>query len=89
MRTEHGSNQTYDFNGDCLTIDVTNPEAREYLWEICRKTMLTTELICFGLIMPSLITMFMITETTATSWELRFPVQISIQSSTVRPFMTA
>ncbi len=37
VRTEHGSNQTYDFNGDCLTFDATNPEAREYLWEICKK----------------------------------------------------
>ncbi len=37
IRTEHGSNQTYDFQGDCLEIDVTNPEAREYLWEKCKK----------------------------------------------------
>ncbi|MCR4900000.1 MAG: family 31 glucosidase [Treponema sp.] len=37
VRTERGSNQTYDFNGDCLTFDATNPEAREYLWEICKK----------------------------------------------------
>ena len=37
VRNEHGSNQTYDFNGDCLTIDITNPDAREYLWEICKK----------------------------------------------------
>ena len=37
VRTERGSNQTYDFNGDCITFDATNPEAREYLWEICKK----------------------------------------------------
>lgn len=37
IRTERGSNQTYDFQGDCLEIDVTNPEAREYLWEKCKK----------------------------------------------------
>ena len=37
VRTERGSNQTYDFNGDCLTFDATNPEAREYLWNICKK----------------------------------------------------
>lgn len=35
--TERGSIQTYDFQGDCLTIDVTNPEAREYIWEKCQK----------------------------------------------------
>lgn len=37
VRTEHGSNQTYDFQGDCLTFDATNPEAREYVWDICKK----------------------------------------------------
>ena len=37
VRTEHGSNQTYDFNGDCLTFYATNPEARQYLWDICKK----------------------------------------------------
>ena len=37
VRTDHGSNQTYDFMGDCLTFDATNPEAREYLWQICKK----------------------------------------------------
>lgn len=38
VRTERGSNQTYDFMGDCLTIDVTNPEAREYIWNICNES---------------------------------------------------
>ena len=37
VRTERGSNQTYDWQGDCLTFDATNPEAREYLWNICKK----------------------------------------------------
>ena len=37
VRTEHGSNQTYDFQGDCLTFDATNPEARAYVWDICKK----------------------------------------------------
>lgn len=37
IRTERGSLQTYDYQGDCLEIDVTNPKAREYLWEICKK----------------------------------------------------
>jgi len=37
IRTEHGTNQTYDFQGDCLEIDCTNPEAREYIWNICKK----------------------------------------------------
>ena len=37
IRTEHGSLQTYDFQGDCLHIDVTNPEAQKFLWETCKK----------------------------------------------------
>ncbi len=37
VRTEHGGKQTYAFNGDCLTFDATNPEAREYLWKICKE----------------------------------------------------
>lgn len=37
IRTERGSLQTYDFQGDCLEIDVTNPEAREFIWEKCKK----------------------------------------------------
>ena len=37
VRTEHGTNSTYDFNGDCISFDATNPEAREYLWNICKE----------------------------------------------------
>ena len=37
IRTERGTNQTYEYQGDCLEIDVTNPEAREYLWRILRE----------------------------------------------------
>lgn len=37
IRTERGSIQTYDFQGDCLEIDVTNPEARNFIWEKCKK----------------------------------------------------
>lgn len=37
IRPERGSFQTYDFQGDCVEIDATNPEAREYIWNICKK----------------------------------------------------
>ncbi len=37
IRTEQGSMQTYDFQGDCISIDVTNPEAQKFLWETCKK----------------------------------------------------
>ncbi len=37
IQTEHGSLQTYDFEGDCLEIDVTNPEARSFIWEKCKE----------------------------------------------------
>lgn len=36
-RTDRGSIETYDYMGDCLLIDVTNPDARKYVWDICRK----------------------------------------------------
>ena len=37
MTTERGTIESYDFQGDCLIIDVTNPEAREFIWEKCKK----------------------------------------------------
>lgn len=40
IRTEHGTDQTYDFQGDCLEIDCTNPEAQKFVWEVCKKNYL-------------------------------------------------
>lgn len=40
IRTERGSMQTYDYQGDCCEIDVTNPEAREFLWKKCKENYL-------------------------------------------------
>lgn len=37
MKTERGSNQTYDYQGDCVEIDATNPKARDYIWEKCKQ----------------------------------------------------
>ena len=37
MRTEKGAMQTYDYQGDCVVYDATNPEARKYVWDICKK----------------------------------------------------
>ncbi len=37
IRTERGAAQTYDYQGDCVQIDAFNPEARKYVWEICKK----------------------------------------------------
>ena len=37
IRVERGSNQTYDYQGDCMQIDVFNPEARAFVWEVCRR----------------------------------------------------
>ncbi|MBR6256486.1 MAG: glycoside hydrolase family 31 protein [Lachnospiraceae bacterium] len=31
-RTDRGTIETYDYQGECATIDVFNPAAREYLW---------------------------------------------------------
>ncbi len=38
MRTERGAMQTYDYQGDCVTLDPTNPETRDYVWEKCRQS---------------------------------------------------
>ncbi len=37
IRTERGEPQTYDYQGDCVEIDVFNPKAREYVWNVCKK----------------------------------------------------
>ena len=37
IQTEHGEAQTYDYQGDCVSIDVTNPEAQKFLFEKCMK----------------------------------------------------
>lgn len=37
MRTERGAMQTYDYQGDCVQIDPTNPETREYVWKKCKE----------------------------------------------------
>ena len=37
IQTERGALQTYEYQGDCLEIDATNPEARQYLWRILKE----------------------------------------------------
>ncbi len=37
VRTERGSRQNFDFLGDTVIYDATNPEAREYIWEKCKE----------------------------------------------------
>lgn len=37
VQTEHGLNVQMDFQGNNVFYDATNPEAREYVWEKCRK----------------------------------------------------
>lgn len=58
MRTERGGTQAYDFQGDCSIIDVTNPEAREFLWETCKKNYYDLGIDLFWLdnIEPDLVT---------------------------------
>lgn len=36
IRTERGSLQTYDYQGDCIELDTTNPAARQYIWDKCK-----------------------------------------------------
>ncbi len=37
VRTEHGLNVQMNFHGNNVFYDATNPEARRYVWEKCRK----------------------------------------------------
>lgn len=37
IKTERGALQTYDYQGDCVEIDVFNPETSKYVWEVCKK----------------------------------------------------
>ena len=37
IRTERGSIQTFDFQGDTVIYDATNPEAREFIWEKAKE----------------------------------------------------
>ena len=48
-RTERGANQTYDYQGDCLTIDMFNPEAQKFLWETCKKNYIENGIDMFWL----------------------------------------
>ena len=35
--TDIGSLQTYDYQGDCGTVDFFNPDAQKYVWDCCKK----------------------------------------------------
>ena len=35
--TDTGSIQTYDYEGDCGTVDFFNPEAQEFVWSKCKQ----------------------------------------------------
>jgi len=37
VRTERGSIQCFDFQGDTLIYDATNPEARDFIWEKAKE----------------------------------------------------
>lgn len=38
IRAESGTIQTYDYQGDCVSFDATNPEARAFVWEKCKES---------------------------------------------------
>ena len=37
VRTEKGSPQCFDFLGDTVIYDATNPEARQFIWDVCKR----------------------------------------------------
>ncbi len=49
VTTEYGSQQTYDYQGDCGTTDFFNPEAQEYIWNRCKTNYLDKGIDLFWL----------------------------------------
>lgn len=47
--TRRGTLQTYDYCGDCAVFDATNPQAREYVWNQCRRNYLENGIDYFWL----------------------------------------
>lgn len=37
VQTEYGATQCFDFQGDTMIYDATNPEARQFIWEKAKK----------------------------------------------------
>lgn len=88
IRTERGAAQTYDYQGDCVEIDVFNPETRKYVWEICKKNYYDFGIDAFWLDNLSLITVYTISTITATLQVLLSPALIFIRSCTAAFSMT-
>ena len=84
IRTERGAAQTYDYQGDCVEIDVFNPETRKS----ARKIIMILASTHSGLTTPSLITVYTISTITATLQVLLSPALIFIRSCTAAFSMT-
>lgn len=89
IKTERGALQTYDFQGDCVEIDVFNPETRKYVWEVCKKNYYDFGIDAFWLATQNRISAFTISIITAISTDRLFPAAISIRSCTAVSSMTA
>ncbi len=49
VRTERGAPQCFDFQGDTVIYDATDPEARAYLWSCVKKNYFDKGVDCFWL----------------------------------------
>lgn len=49
VRTERGSVQCFDFQGDTVLYDATNPESREYIWRKAKQNYYDNGVDCFWL----------------------------------------
>ena len=86
IKTERGALQTYDFQGDCVEIDVFNPETSG---KSARKTIMILESMPSGWTTQNRISAFTISIITAISTDRLFPAAISIRSCTAVSSMTA
>ena len=49
VKTERGTGQTYEFQGDCADIDAFNPETRMFVWDLCYKNYMSHGIDAFWL----------------------------------------
>lgn len=89
IKTERGALQTYDFQGDCVEIDVFNRRPENTSGKSARKTIMIWELMPSGWTTQNRISAFTISTITAISTDRLFPAATSIRSCTAVSSMTA
>jgi alpha-glucosidase (family GH31 glycosyl hydrolase) len=69
VHTERGVNVQMRFGGESVFFDATNPEARNYVWQKCKKIIMTRGYVFSGLMRLNLNIRSMILTIIVTLWE--------------------